>query len=186
MRAHQYEPSPLKGEYQYEPSSLRGEGRVGVNSMTLRDCITPIPAFPRQGGRGFLGALLFVAIVAIVDGSLACTPQLPGATIKPLESKNYALAFRTQPHKIEIGKHFALELALCQKEGAVAPESVRVDAHMPEHRHGMNYRTTVTATGQGRYRAEGLMFHMPGRWEYIFELRTAGASERLTTSVILQ
>ena len=116
----------------------------------------------------------------------ACTPQLPGAHAKPVESKNYALVFRTQPEKIEIGKHFAVEIALCQNSGAAAPDSVRVDAHMPEHRHGMNYKTTVTSSGPGRYRAEGLMFHMPGRWEYIFEVRAAGATERLTTSVVLQ
>lgn len=128
--------------------------------------------------------LFFLMLVAAP--AWACIPQLPGASVKPVESKGYALVFRTQPEKIEIGKHFAVELALCQKEGAVAPESVRVDAHMPEHRHGMNYKTTVTATGPGRYRAEGLMFHMPGRWEYIFEVRTAGGAERLTTSVVLQ
>ena len=29
----------------------------------------------------------------------------------------------------------------------------------------------VKALGQGLYRAEGLMFHMPGRWELVFELR---------------
>jgi hypothetical protein len=116
----------------------------------------------------------------------ACTPQLSGVKANPLESKNYALVFRTQPEKIEIGKHFAVELALCQNDGAAAPESVRVNAHMPEHRHGMNYKTTVTSSGPGRYRAEGLMFHMPGRWEYIFEVRSAGTTERLTTSVQLQ
>ena len=70
-------------------------------------------------------------------------------------------------------------------DGAAAPDSVRVDAHMPEDRYGMNYNTTVSG-GNGKYRAEGLVFHMPGRWEYIFEVRAAGASERLTTSVVLQ
>ena len=53
----------------------------------------------------------------------------------------------------------------------------------------MNYKTTVTSNGAGKYRAEGLMFHMPGRWEYIFEVRAGGATgtiERLTTSVVLQ
>lgn len=132
----------------------------------------------------------FSLIAAMIGAApvWACTPQLSGATTKPIESKSYALVFRTLPEKIEIGKHFVVELALCQKEGAAAPESVRVDAHMPEHRHGMNYKTTVTATAPGRYRAEGLLFHMPGRWEYIFELRAggSGAAERLTTSVVLQ
>ena len=126
------------------------------------------------------------AFLLVAHGALACTPDLPGAKGETIETAKYALAFRTQPEKIEIGQHFAVELALCAKDGAAAPESVRVDAHMPDHRHGMNYKTTVASTGAGRYRAEGLMFHMPGRWEYIFEVRAAGANERLTKSVMLK
>jgi len=136
-------------------------------------------------------AALFV-LSSLAYATWACTPALPGATVNKvqnLDSKSYALAYRTQPATIAVGGHFAVEFALCAKDGAATPESVRVDAHMPEHRHGMNYKTTVTGNGGGKYRAEGLMFHMPGRWEYIFEVRasgTNGATERMTTSVVLQ
>jgi hypothetical protein len=122
----------------------------------------------------------------------ACTPALlggPGSKAQVVDAKKYALAYRTQPEKIVIGQHFVMEFALCAKEGAAAPDGVRVDAHMPEHRHGMNYKTTVTRSAAGKYRAEGLMFHMPGRWEYIFEVRAGGsngAAERITTSVVVQ
>jgi len=61
-----------------------------------------------------------------------------------------------------------------------------VDAWMPEHRHGMNYKPSVVALGAGRYRADGLMFHMSGRWEFVFEVRTAGKIERLAHSVRLE
>jgi hypothetical protein len=128
--------------------------------------------------------VLFILLCG-ATAACACTPELPGGKAQTIAAKKYVLAYRTLPEKIEIGKHFALELALCANEGAAAPQSVRVDAHMPEHRHGMNYKTTVTGNA-GKYRAEGLMFHMPGRWEYIFEVRAGEASERLTTSVVLQ
>jgi hypothetical protein len=49
---------------------------------------------------------------------------------------------------------------------------------MPEHRHGMNYQTSVVPHGDGGYRAEGLLFHMPGRWELVFELRKPDGSWR--------
>ena len=136
--------------------------------------------------------LLIALLSCSVPVALACTPELPGSQggkAQIIDAKKYALAYRTQPEKVVIGQHFVVELALCAKEGAAAPDSVRVDAHMPEHRHGMNYKTKVTSNGDGKYRAEGLMFHMPGRWEYIFEVRaggTAGAPERMTTSVVLQ
>ena len=55
-----------------------------------------------------------------------------------------------------------------------------IDATMPEHRHGMNYRPTVIDGPDGRFLAEGMLFHMPGRWQLIFEVRSANRTERLT------
>lgn len=133
--------------------------------------------------------MLATILMGVAPAVWACTPDLPpgkGGKAQTIDSKKYVLAYRTLPEKIVIGEHFAVELALCAKAGSAMPDSVRVDAHMPEHRHGMNYKTKVTSSGAGKYRAEGLMFHMPGRWEYVFEVRAAGATERLTTSIVLQ
>ena len=92
------------------------------------------------------------------------------------------MSYRTVPAKVEVGKPFVLELAACPKSGTLVMERVRFDAHMPEHRHGMNYRTRAVALGAGRFHSEGWLFHMPGRWEYVFEL----GSERLTHSVRIE
>ena len=135
---------------------------------------------------------LWCGLLLITSGAWACSPALDGAkpaqgsNLKTIESINVALVFRTLPDKIIIGQHFALELALCANDAAAVIESVRVDAHMPEHRHGMNYKVSIKPEARGRYRAQGLMFHMPGRWEYIFEVRVNGTTERLTTSMVLQ
>ena len=121
-----------------------------------------------------------------VQGALACMPAFKGAPL--LESAGYALAWRTQPAPIVVGRHFAVDVVVCPKAGSAPPQSLRVDAQMPEHRHGMNYKPSVSVVngeGAGRYRAEGLMFHMPGRWELLFELRGA-ATEWLTTEVMLK
>lgn len=109
--------------------------------------------------------------------ALACTPGLEGG--KPLDGARHALAWRTDPLKIAVGKPFAVEVAVCDKDAALKLEELRVDAHMPEHRHGMNYKASIKPVGAGRYRAEGLMFHMPGRWEFLFDLRDAKGVERL-------
>jgi cytochrome c peroxidase len=69
----------------------------------------------------------------------------------------------------EIGKHFSLEIAACAKAGG-EPKSLKVDAHRPEHRHGMNYAPSLKKTGPGRWRADGLLLHMPGKWEFVFEI----------------
>lgn len=111
-------------------------------------------------------------------------PPLEGA--HKLESDRYVVSYRTQPAKIAVGQHFTVEMAVCPKPGQPAPESVRVDGFMPEHNHGMNYKPTVKPAGTGRYDASGLMFHMPGKWDFIFEVRGGGKMEKMTHSVILQ
>jgi hypothetical protein len=57
---------------------------------------------------------------------------------------------------------------------------------MPEHRHGMNYKPSIKPAAGGRYRADGLMFHMPGRWEIIFEVRAAGSTDRMTQTEVIE
>lgn len=104
---------------------------------------------------------LGVALLAAVAQALSC--ELPGGDAKRIESVNFSLAYRTQPAKLAVGEHFSVEYAVCPKGGAALPRLVGVNASMPEHRHGMNYKPGVTALGGGRYRAEGLLFHMPGR-----------------------
>jgi len=75
-----------------------------------------------------------------------------------------------------------LELAACPKRGAPVSENVKLDAYMPEHRHGMNYRAKVVPLGGGRFQSEGWLFHMPGRWEFLFDI----GQERLTHSVRIE
>lgn len=100
-------------------------------------------------------------------------------------SDHYLLAFRPDPLRIEAGEPFALVLNVCTKSGEPA-ELLAVDANMPEHRHGMNYRPGIVAKGDGRFRAEGMLFHMPGRWEITFDVRAGEESERLTHDIILK
>jgi hypothetical protein len=57
---------------------------------------------------------------------------------------------------------------------------------MPEHRHGMNYRPSVTRRGDGRFTASGLLLHMPGRWEFSFDLHGDAGAEVLRDSVLLR
>ena len=99
--------------------------------------------------------------VALIPAAQACTPAIDGPR---LESKSYVLAYRASP---EVGKHFSVEVAACARNGP-PPRALKIDAHMPEHRHGMNYKPTVKPAGPGRWHAEGLLFHMPGKWELVF------------------
>jgi len=119
----------------------------------------------------------WLLLALLAPAAQAC--ELPGGAAQSLESSAYTILYRTPA--LRVGEHFAVEFAVCP-----TPEQVRVDAWMPDHRHGMNYKPTVAAQGGGRYRADGLMFHMAGRWEFVFELRSGGRTERLAHSVRLE
>lgn len=122
-------------------------------------------------------------LAAGASATLACEAP-PGFTARErLAANDVVVMFRTVPAAIEIGRHFSVEAIVC----ATSPtQGLRVDAQMPEHRHGMNYRPTVASTGDGRYLAEGLLFHMPGRWQLVFDVERGGRTERLATDILLE
>ena len=124
------------------------------------------------------------SIGVLPTAAAACTPPSLGPGTETLQAATAALAFRPEPRPIRLGEPFAIELAVCMR-GSATLERITVDATMPEHRHGMNYAPTVVSRGAGRWRAEGLMLHMPGRWQLAFEVRAGGAVTLLTTDVVL-
>jgi hypothetical protein len=126
----------------------------------------------RRRARALIGA-------ACIGGAAQACELPPGARV---ESDGFAISYRTVPARIALGEDFLLELAVCPKRSAELPARIVLDAHMPEHRHGMNYRPSVTPLGSGRYRSQGWLFHMPGRWELVFEI----GGERLTDSVQIE
>ncbi len=133
-----------------------------------------------------LAAGVAAIAVASVPASQACEPPSIGEASGVLRAPGHIVAYRTEPRTIAVGAHFAVELAVCATEGAGPLESLTVDADMPVHRHGMNYRASVVPLGGGRYRAEGLLFHMPGPWRLIVELRHGESVERLTDEIVVE
>ena len=84
-----------------------------------------------------------------------------------------------------MGAPFTLVMNVCTRRGDGA-ELLRVEATMPEHKHGMNYTPTIVVIGNGRYRVEGMLFHMPGEWELAFDVRSGEEIERLTHDIVLK
>ena len=140
----------------------------------------------RPGRLARLAAGLLAASLGAAAPSVAaerCEAPTGFAAQGRLSAHGVDLVFRTVPAPIEIGRHFTVEAIVC---AIPPPQGLRVDAQMPEHRHGMNYRATVAATGAGRYRADGLLFHMPGRWQLVFDVDRGGRTDRLTTDIVLE
>lgn len=125
------------------------------------------------------------ALACACSGAAAagCGDALDARARRVVESKTHTLAFAPQPAPWQAGRHFAIDIEVCPHEGASPPLALRVDADMPAHRHGMNYAVTVRRLADGRYRAEGLLFHMPGRWRVRFDLSADGRLVQLAHEV---
>lgn len=103
---------------------------------------------------------------------------------------NYRVRFLPVPDPIPLNEVFGL-LVLVEPVGAGAKEaalgSLRLvaDAAMPEHRHGMVRTPRVEPLGEGSFQVEGLLFHMPGRWELYFDITVGRVTERAQFEVNL-
>lgn len=120
------------------------------------------------------------ALCWAAGAATACA--LPPEAGERLTAGPVQAAWRADPAELAVSRPFALLVTLCPADAKL----LRVDATMPEHRHGMNYRPSVQPLGDGRWRAEGLLWHMGGRWELRLDVDSGGATHSLRQSVALR
>lgn len=168
------------GEWTYPQSlAVDGRGRIYVCDQLDLRC----QMFDASGK--FLGA--FAEDWHPLDWT-APPPQPKGANAKgPHDlcsaAGRYGVRFETRPEPIPLNEPFDLSVdvrAGCAAD-ATAPaelDRLRVDAMMPEHRHGMNTEPRVVRVAPGRFEVRGLLFHMAGIWELHFDVTRDGILER--------
>ena len=89
--------------------------------------------------------LVVLSILAIAQAQACQLPALrPPANSLTDEKSGVALTWRFAPAEPKIGEFFAVEFAVCDRAGNVTSDSLRVDAQMPAHRHGMNFQPKIT------------------------------------------
>lgn len=120
-------------------------------------------------------ALVYCAFSAL--SALAACP-LPDTALRV---GSVQAVWQTKPAPIQNGKLFTLDVQLCPADVKL----MKVDATMPEHQHGMNYRPSIKHLAHGNWRAEGLMFHMPGTWELKLDVQTAEGKLSLRDTIQL-
>jgi hypothetical protein len=116
--------------------------------------------------------------------ALGCEPALRGDGVLRLEGDRYVVAWRA-PAPLPLAEFFSLDLAVCARGGQPV-SALSVSARMPEHGHGMNYRPSIAALSDGRFRADGLLLHMPGRWVLAFSVGEAGTRETLRDTLTVE
>lgn len=130
---------------------------------------------------GLMLALVFVWVPAPASANEPACQPLPGAA-QVVRAGTLEVWWLPEPAPLAVSKPFALLLKVCPAQAKL----LRVDAAMPEHRHGMNYRPSLNDLGDGRWQAEGLLWHMPGRWELRIDVQLDGQTEVLRQSVTLR
>lgn len=121
----------------------------------------------------------FVLGVLWSGGALAC-----GSTGLALTSLD-----QDAPHveifldDMQLAQPFSVKVIVC---GDKDIQKLVVDAVMPAHQHSMNYTPTVVELGEGAFRVEGMLFHMPGVWEIQMELHDATGITRYTQTTELE
>jgi len=86
---------------------------------------------------------------------------------------------------------FSVEVVVRDPSGEAIPAEVGVlvDATMPHHGHGMNVEPRIARTGEAdggaTFVADGMLLHMPGRWEFTVDVVRGDEVERAQWTVML-
>lgn len=132
-----------------------------------------------------------------VDAPSAASPAANAEHVSPWTGTHelathvgtYLLRWRATPALLPLAQNFALDVWVFDARApdvALADVTVDVDAGMPQHGHGLARRPRIARVEPGHWRAEGLRFHMPGRWELYFDVTRGARLERAQTSVVLE
>ena len=127
-------------------------------------------------------ASMLLAVMS--SGALACDLPADAKDSGRIDAADgTSIAWRIDPNPLRVDTHFALLIRACARAPITALD---VGAQMPEHRHGMNYKPTLARSAADGWRADGLLFHMPGKWEITFVVTTAQGAQRYSHAMLLR
>ncbi len=129
-------------------------------------------------------AALALAFGILTAPAWACPTAEQG--FRRLASQEAEVAYRWEPGELKVGQFFAAEIVACRTPKEEPVRDIVIDAAMPAHGHGMNYRPSSARTAAGHYRITGLMLHMPGTWRVTIDLLQGSKRTRLTHEVNLK
>ena len=127
-----------------------------------------------------LASLLFLGLCTAAR-AMETAPVLTGTT-----SQGTRIEIYSDLNPLAINRIHTWYIRVLDANGAHLQAQMSVSGGMPEHDHGMP--TAPQITGQldnGDYQLEGMRFHMPGLWQFLFELIVDGAAETALIEVVL-
>jgi YtkA-like protein len=133
---------------------------------------------------------LCLALAACRAGGEAVSVAAPKSWIGGSEiasnDGDWRIVYKIADGPVRRGETFSIDAWVFAADAPEKPRadvSLAVDAAMPQHGHGMNRVPHVENLGAGRFRIDGLDFHMPGKWELYFDVAHGPLIERAQADV---
>lgn len=133
------------------------------------------------------------AAVPAVTGASAATDKAPDNQApgrKPSQEADNQLSctgsngvrFAFRFGRPKVGELFSVDIS-ATRTGAPLPDglTLRADATMPEHGHGMMTKPETKSVGLAQWRSEGWKFNMHGKWQLEAEV-TGAVADRCTVA----
>ena len=112
-------------------------------------------------------SLVAAGLYLTSSSGIAC--ELAGSDLVELET-GVTLHYRIDPSPLPIAQHFSMQFLVCRGGRPLALDSFELDALMPAHGHGMNYKANIEIQHDGLIEATGMLLHMPGPWQISVDL----------------
>jgi hypothetical protein len=128
-----------------------------------------------------------LATVRVVEAAALPAPPQPWRRGQGVRGE-FLVDYAPDPDPIRLNEPFELALQVhlaAEPARPVVGAQVFVSAWMPDHEHGMVRQPETVELGGGAYRARGMLFHMPGRWELRVDVIAGGGPERTVFQVDL-
>ena len=117
----------------------------------------------------------------------AAPPDLDLSRSKASEKGLYSISIAPEAGSFKQGELHSWVISLRGANGApVENATFTVDGGMPQHHHGLPTSPAVTVhLGDGRYRLEGVKFHMSGWWELRLAIEAPAGRDKATFNIVL-
>jgi len=149
----------------------------------------------RTAAAALLGVALAVPMPGAAPSALAApvnatpTPAptpIAGATMAWSDKKIFRVSYASSPSPVPLLTVHSWTVTIVDAdEHPVDDARLTVLGGMPAHAHGLPTTPTVTSLGGGRYRVDGLKFHMPGAWIVAFRIKAKAGIDAVSFALDL-
>jgi len=115
------------------------------------------------------------------------SPNVPAGQNEWLSERGiYTVSFDSSLDPIEINQMHTWVLSITSEGDPVLGAEFVIVGGMPKHDHGLATVPRVTEElGEGKYRLDGMRFHMNGYWEILIEIKADGKTDTVVVALTL-